>query len=301
MLVTVSNYGVASVWESMDGGSTWTSLDNNGVNLPDMPIRWGIFLPKGYNVGPGETTNGIMLATELGIWTTLSTNGTSTSWTTNNGGLANVRTDMLVLRKSDKTIVAATHGRGMFTTLVPTILPISLLDFKGKMDNGHINLDWTTVMEKNVKHFELQKSFNGVDYFTLGKIKAAGNSNSAKKYDFKDLHINESNYYRLKIEEENGYSTMSKVVLLKKAGGVQQNMTVLNNPITDFINLRFTKRSNQLQLQLYNLNDVLVNEKHFTNSAEHVKWNFSKYLIAGTYILRVYADGELFTAKVIKN
>jgi hypothetical protein len=40
ILVTLSNYGVPSVWLSTNGGTAWTNIEGN---LPDMPVHWGIF------------------------------------------------------------------------------------------------------------------------------------------------------------------------------------------------------------------------------------------------------------------
>ncbi len=44
ILVTLSNYGVNSVYESTNGGTSFTNVDGN---LPDIPVRWGLFLPTG--------------------------------------------------------------------------------------------------------------------------------------------------------------------------------------------------------------------------------------------------------------
>ena len=40
LLVTLSNYNTVSVWESSNGGSSWTSKEGN---LPNMPVRWAIY------------------------------------------------------------------------------------------------------------------------------------------------------------------------------------------------------------------------------------------------------------------
>ncbi|MFM2269827.1 MAG: hypothetical protein RL757_3268 [Bacteroidota bacterium] len=111
LMVTFSNYGVNSIWTSTNGGTTWTSIEGN---LPDMPIRWGIFDPK----------NGAraLVATELGVWTTTALTGATTAWNADNTGLANVRVDMLKYRISDYTVVAATHGRGLFTAVLPGVV-----------------------------------------------------------------------------------------------------------------------------------------------------------------------------------
>ena len=126
VLVTFSNYGVTSVYESINGGTSWTAIEGN---LVDMPVRWGIFLPSGSNEGV------IALATELGVFTTTATNGGSTSWVSNNSGFPKVRTDMLKYRPSDNTLVAATHGRGIFSTTIG----ITAVTWNGSGGNS-----WTT-------------------------------------------------------------------------------------------------------------------------------------------------------------
>ncbi len=106
LLVTFSNYGVASVWLSVDGGQNWMNKEGD---LPDMPVRWALFHP--------ENSDQVMLATELGAWTTTKVKNEQVVWSPKVDGMANVRIDQIKLRKSDNTILAATHGRGMFTTI----------------------------------------------------------------------------------------------------------------------------------------------------------------------------------------
>lgn len=105
LLVTFSNYGVTSVWQTYDGGTTWTDIEGN---LPDMPVRWALYHP--------DDARQAMLATELGIWTCNHAHLPSPQWMPDIDGMANVRVDMLQLREADHTVLAATHGRGLFTT-----------------------------------------------------------------------------------------------------------------------------------------------------------------------------------------
>jgi hypothetical protein len=105
ILVTYSSYGANSVWETKNGGTTWESVEGN---LPDMPVRWVIFNPI--------NNDQALIATELGVWSTDDLDGSFTVWGTTNNGLANVRVDMLQSRPSDKVIIAATHGRGLYYT-----------------------------------------------------------------------------------------------------------------------------------------------------------------------------------------
>ncbi|RYY98160.1 MAG: hypothetical protein EOO11_08880, partial [Chitinophagaceae bacterium] len=108
LVATFSNYGVSHVWYSTNGGTSWTAI---GGNLPDIPVRWALFDP--------QDDSKLYLATEAGIYYTEAISGAATSWT-NDVGFPMVRTDMLKLRPSDNTVVAATHGRGLFTAKLPS-------------------------------------------------------------------------------------------------------------------------------------------------------------------------------------
>jgi len=105
LMVTYSSFGVNSVWETRDGGDSWTSVEGN---LPDMPVRWALYSP--FN------DQQVMIATELGVWSTDSIGATNVEWEPSNNGLANVRTDMLQIREEDGMVIAGTHGRGLFST-----------------------------------------------------------------------------------------------------------------------------------------------------------------------------------------
>ncbi|MCE2833535.1 MAG: GEVED domain-containing protein [Chitinophagaceae bacterium] len=108
LLVTFSNYGVNSIWETSNGGTHWYSKEGN---LPDIPVNWALYNPS--------NRDKVLLATELGVWTTDNFGPTTTSapvWGESNTSLARTRCDMLYYRTADKLVAVATHGRGLFTT-----------------------------------------------------------------------------------------------------------------------------------------------------------------------------------------
>ncbi len=110
IVVVKSNYNIKSVFYSTDGGTTWTSKDETGYGLPNVPIRYVL-------VNPVDTKQ-VLLATELGVWSTSDITATNPQWSPTNAALANVRCDMLRFRASDNTVAVATHGRGFFTTKI---------------------------------------------------------------------------------------------------------------------------------------------------------------------------------------
>ncbi len=108
LLVTYSNYGVISVWQTTDAGAHWYNKEGN---LPDIPIRWAIYNP--------DDREQVIAASEIGVWSTNNfahTSGAAPVWGIGNAGPANTRCDMLKYRTADKMVVMATHGRGLFTS-----------------------------------------------------------------------------------------------------------------------------------------------------------------------------------------
>ncbi len=111
LILTYSSYSVTSVWYSNDGGVTWVDKDASGHGLPNIPIRFALFNPL--------NRKQVLLATELGVWSTTDVTATNPDWQPTNANLANVRCDMLRYRSADNTVAVATHGRGIFTTKLP--------------------------------------------------------------------------------------------------------------------------------------------------------------------------------------
>ena len=97
--------GVGHVFESHNGGSTWTNISGD---LPDVPSDALVF-------SHGE----LALATDIGAFVATSGGGTGTSWSRLGSNLPNASINDLRLDPDGKTLLAATHGRGLWTIKLP--------------------------------------------------------------------------------------------------------------------------------------------------------------------------------------
>jgi hypothetical protein len=108
-LISLFNFGATleNIWITNDDGHSWNSIEGD---LPDLPVRWAIFDPADHDRA--------MIATDAGIWSTDDINGDQTHWDPPNPsrGMPFVRVDMLLMRESDKIVLAATYGRGLMTS-----------------------------------------------------------------------------------------------------------------------------------------------------------------------------------------
>ena len=116
IFVTMHNYGVTSVWFTGDGGSNWTNIEGN---LPDLPVQCILQNP----LIPEE----LIIGTDLGVWATADYTDPNPTWVQAYNGMSDVTVTDLDLRPSDNVILAATYGRGMFTSQF-TDTPLSVLE-----------------------------------------------------------------------------------------------------------------------------------------------------------------------------
>jgi hypothetical protein len=78
-------------------------------------------------------------------------------------------------------------GFGGFGFGIPAATsPITLLNFTGELQGDNVLLQWTTLWEHNSNYFNVEKSLDGTVYRKLAEVKAAGNSNTERKYSFLD-------------------------------------------------------------------------------------------------------------------
>lgn len=111
IIAVFSSYGVQGLWYSSNAGASWTNIDGNLSGQSSPAKRWASIVP---------TASGTVyfIATSTGIYSTTSVSGT-VSWQQEGATLiGNVPTDMLVSRPADGLIVAATHGRGVYSATV---------------------------------------------------------------------------------------------------------------------------------------------------------------------------------------
>ncbi|MGB4844404.1 MAG: T9SS type A sorting domain-containing protein [Ferruginibacter sp.] len=182
-------------------------------------------------------------------------------------------------------------------------LPVSLLDFTGTLKENRVLLEWSTSAEFNSKEFKIEKSVDGVNYYLLNAVPAAGNSTSTKNYTYMDNNAAEINYYRLKMVDINGSFKQSNVVIIKNPK-LQQSIVSVTNPFKDNINIQFAKLpKGEIALKLVDMAGRQVFVSKIINpisSLVHVEMN-NKPVSNGIYILYIENEGKRYSFKLMKD
>jgi hypothetical protein len=179
------------------------------------------------------------------------------------------------------------------------LLPVTLVSFAGRLENNTIPLSWITASEQNAAYFEVERSANGIDFYTIGRVAAAGTSFSPRNYQFTDRQINDLNYYRLKMTDADGGYSRSDIILIRNPGILQKLQ--VTNPFTNELRLRFARLPQQkIIILLETVNGQKLLAKEFPPSATLNLELSALRLSKGVYLLTTIADGQRWVNRLVK-
>jgi photosystem II stability/assembly factor-like uncharacterized protein len=102
--------GEGHVFETTNGGVSWTDISGSGATaLPDAPGDDLVMTASGK----------LVVGTDIGVFIASAGQGAATTWSNLGTGLPHASTNDLQLSPAGDYIIAATHGRGLWTIPTP--------------------------------------------------------------------------------------------------------------------------------------------------------------------------------------
>lgn len=126
VVVSFSNYNIISLFYSADGGDTFENISGNLEEFPDgtgsgPSVRWVEIISK------NQDESQIFAGTSTGIYSAASLNGINTVWEQEGANsVGNVLVTMIKYNSGDGTIMAGTHGNGMYQSKLSDVWPIDI-------------------------------------------------------------------------------------------------------------------------------------------------------------------------------
>jgi hypothetical protein len=178
----------------------------------------------------------------------------------------------------------------------------TVLTLTGHIDanNRDIDLDWTTSAEINSSIFEVEKSYDGTNFHRIGVLQAKGNKFTPSSYSFVDGENVKTNYYRIKMLHTDGYILYSNTIFIDK-NDAPQRLFIYPNPFVNNLTVRLARTpTSPVTFSIYDAAGKLV--KRYTEAAGSPSYivNTKGILSRAIYMLRVNADGEELSARIMK-
>lgn len=175
-------------------------------------------------------------------------------------------------------------------------LPLELLNYQVRLENGNVKHNWITVNENNTSGYVIECSTNGKDFITVGEVKAF-NTPEQHSYYFID-NLNSSIigilYYRLKQVGKSGEIAYSDVMSIGMKS--TKKITMSPNPVKDYLHVYVYDAQS---LSLLTLEGKELRSVKLKPGQGDVTF-FLGDLMKGLYLVKVvYADNQVAVEKIM--
>lgn len=192
-------------------------------------------------------------------------------------------------------------GFSQFMLVIPNVVvPVGLLNFDATAGRNSIGLRWTTSQEINNRWFVIERSTDGLNFETIGRLNGKGTSTVQSNYGYTDNFVqpNTTYYYRLRQQDVDGRETLSPI---RQARINKEGITITISPVPakDALNL-FVKGSVQpAAVNLVNAQGQLVKSWTKINAYNSNYMLDVSSLPSGVYVLNVSLPEEKIIRKVV--
>lgn len=167
-------------------------------------------------------------------------------------------------------------------------LPVELLGFGADCNGSGVRLRWSTATERNSSHFVVERGVDGTEFEPVGRVEAAGSSQSVINYSYEDGTTVGMHYFRLRSVDLDGTWTLGPII----------SVDCTSSRTTEIVNAWDTGSSLELiinsaleevaGLQVLDMSGKLVLERSLTLYNGTVQVSVSRSdLAAGIYMLRL--------------
>jgi hypothetical protein len=182
-----------------------------------------------------------------------------------------------------------------------SILPLSIFDFSVVTQNEKVYLNWFTGRDVNVSYFEIEKSIDGIHYFSIGKVFSSSQLFNGS-FGFTDNKENKNIFYRIKQVNAVGDIFYSKIISIRNAA--DNKILLFPNPTLSNLTVSInTLKVEMVSMKIINSvgsEIILKKDVNLLKGYNNISLNVSN-LACGTYFLFFNVNGINHYEKFIKN
>jgi len=192
-------------------------------------------------------------------------------------------------------------GGFTITASVGNTLPVNMTAFAARRSNSVNILTWSTEQELNTSHFIIERSSDGRYFNPIGRVAAAGSSNTFRQYTFTDDHPGKGdNYYRLRTVDKDNAAVLSGTRRVRNVGIA--DVGIYPNPVSNQLNLSInTDKKTAGQLIIHDVSGKVVYAKNvqLLQGTQVIPVDMSE-ISAGTYIIKIQLADDVIIRKFSK-
>lgn len=174
-----------------------------------------------------------------------------------------------------------------------TSLPVELIQFNGRLVEGGVQLNWSTLSEKNNSHFIIERSTNLEDFTAIDLVYGSGTTSEITHYQFLDNspNLNGRVYYRLRQVDFDGTAEYTPIVSVN----LKEIYRLEATAISDYLLINSIE-DEDLIIRLNDISGkILINGVFQSNEPIRIS-----HLDSGYYVLTVMHGTDQQSFKLLK-
>lgn len=195
---------------------------------------------------------------------------------------------------------ALAPGEYHIYTNTAVALPVSLIGFSGTHEDGKNILSWKVADEKNLSYYEVQRSSDGTQFSDIGKVNPDGSSDY-KFIDESGAALNIA-YYRLKMVDKDGSTTLSNIIVIKQ-NAAALTISVTPNPFVGMLKVKIDAPLGQKATMIISGvsgQQLVSKDLNLMSGKNEISIPETVTLSNGIYFMKVIVNGQSVTSRIVK-
>ncbi|MCU0447479.1 MAG: alkaline phosphatase D family protein [Microscillaceae bacterium] len=193
------------------------------------------------------------------------------------------------------TLVNYKFGRDLSGNIT---LPIRMAQFRGQaVSSRACQLVWTLADTQGMQAFGIEKSSNGRDFKSIGKVPLK--TGLWQNYNFTDELFEQDSYYRIKIYFEDGQIDYSQWIFVRKPNAQAQKFLLYPNPNpTRKLGVLFAQKTPEFTFELLDINGKILYINTLYPQQLRVELDLPTHIAAGNYLYRIKSASGVYNGRV---
>ena len=185
-----------------------------------------------------------------------------------------------------------------------SVLPVQLISFQGNVNaKNKISLQWKIGNNKTVEQFEVQRSYDGREFKTIGIVFSSEKADTEDYMFYETIASFEKVMYRLKITGKNGDVDYSKILVFQNKATTTNTIRIFNNPVVDQLTFTYAALMPQvMDIKIYDMSGrvLMTNKVKSLEGNNMISLPLASSSKPGMYLLEVNNGADIQIAKFVK-
>ena len=185
-----------------------------------------------------------------------------------------------------------------------SVLPVQLISFQGNVNSSNkISLQWKVSNNKIVDQFEVQRSYDGKDFKTVGIVFSSEKIDIENYMFYETISSFDKVMYRLKMIDKDGHINYSRVLLFQSKLTTNNTIKILGNPATDQLTFNYTAFTpGSIDVRVYDMTGrvLMTNKMNSLEGNNMISFSLDSSFKPSMYVVEVSNGTDIQKAKFVK-